>query len=129
MFSGGVDIAYSGGVRSPLLGIFAFVVMASGWYYLFYSRAAERLGRFEGEPVNVTRIRLRRVGGLVIMGLGAALYVGFYGVQWDPPTRAFMTVWLLVFFLLAAAVMLAMVDVHLTRKLRRTLSERKESNE
>jgi Na+/H+ antiporter NhaD/arsenite permease-like protein len=106
-------------MHSPLIAIFCIVVAAAGWYYLFYSRAAERLGAVEPRPENLQRVRLRRVGGFVIMLLGATLYVGFFGVSWDPPTRAFATVWMLVFALLAAAVILAMADVYLTGKLRR----------
>jgi hypothetical protein len=106
-------------MQSLALRIFCIVVMAAGWYYLFYSRAAEKLGRFESQPTNLQRIRLRRIGGFVIMLLGASLYVGMFGVSWDPPTRSFAAVWLFVFVLLAAAVILALADVYLTRKLRR----------
>jgi hypothetical protein len=106
-------------VHSITLRIFCIVVMAAGWYYLFYSRAAERLSNLESRPTNLTRVRLRRIGGFVIMLLGASLYVGFFGVSWEPPTRAFATVWLFVFALLAAAVVLAMADVMLTNKIRR----------
>jgi hypothetical protein len=106
------------GVESLLLRAFCLTVMAAGWYYLFYSRAAQKLSAIEVGPVNVWRVRLRRVGGLVIMLLGTSLYVGMFGVGWDPPTKAFAAVWLFVFVLLAAAVVLAMVDVLLTRQLR-----------
>lgn len=111
-------------MHSALLGLFALVVMASGWYYLFYSRAAEGLGKIEGRPANVWRVRLRRIGGLVIMLLGGMLYIGFFGVSWDPPTEAFATVWLVVFMLLAAAVVLALADVYLTRRIRRDMADR-----
>lgn len=97
--------------------------MGAGWYYLFYSRAVEKLDGLESARTNQQRGRLRRVGGLVIMLLGACLYIGFFGVSWDPPTRAFATVWLSVFILLAAAVILAMTDLILTRKLRRQIRE------
>jgi len=110
-------------MHSPLLATFCFVVAAAGWYYLFYSKAADRLVAVESRPANVRRVRLRRVGGLVIMSLGASLYGGFFGVSWDPPTRAFAVIWLLVFALLAAAVVLALVDVYLTRKIRQRLLE------
>lgn len=106
-------------MRSPLLAIFCLVVAAAGWYYLFYSRAAERLGAIEAKPANLQRVRLRRVGGFVIMLLGATLYVGFFGVSWDPPSKAFVIVWLLVFAELGAAVVLALADVLLTRKVTR----------
>jgi hypothetical protein len=105
-------------MRSPLLAIFCLVVAAAGWYYLFYSRAAERLGAIEAAPANLQRVRLRRVGGFVIMLLGATLYVGFFGVSWDSPSKAFVAVWLLVFAELAAATVLALADVILTQKIR-----------
>jgi hypothetical protein len=46
-------------------------------------------------------------------------FAGFHTVNADEQPRAFVTVWLTVFLLLGMTVLLAMVDVGLTWKLRR----------
>ena len=37
-------------------GLFALSVAATGWYYMFYSRAASRLGEIENESLNRRRM-------------------------------------------------------------------------
>jgi hypothetical protein len=102
-----------------LAGIFALLTGASGWFYLFYSRAAQRLAGIEEQRLNDRRIALRRVGGVVMLLLAGFFFAGFYAFD-DPPSRPalFVSVWLAVFALLIAVVVLAMIDLRLTRKLR-----------
>jgi peptidoglycan/LPS O-acetylase OafA/YrhL len=102
-----------------LAGIFALLTGASGWFYLFYSRAAQRLAGIEEQRLNDRRIALRRVGGVVMLLLAGFFFAGFYAFD-DPPSRPglFVGVWLAVFALLIAVVVLAMLDLRLTRKLR-----------
>ena len=107
-----------------LAGIFALLTGAAGWFYLFYSRAAHRLGGIEDERLNARRIALRRVGGVAMLLLGGFFFAGFYAFE-DPnrtPT-AFLAVWLTVFALLVALVVLALIDLRLTRQLRRRASK------
>jgi hypothetical protein len=103
-----------------LAGIFALLTGASGWFYLFYSRAAQRLAGIEDQRINDRRIALRRVGGAVMLLLAGLFFTGVYALDqpgWAPVT--IMAVWLAVFVLLIAVVVLAMIDLRLTRKLRR----------
>ena len=102
-----------------LAGIFALLTGAAGWFYLFYSRAAQRLAGIEDQRLNDRRIALRRVGGVVMLLLAGLFFAGFYAFD-DPPSRPglFVGVWLGVFALLIAVIVLAMIDLRLTRKLR-----------
>jgi hypothetical protein len=101
-------------------GIFAFLTGAADWFYLFYSRAALRLSAVEDQRINGRRVALRRAGGFAMFLLGALFFAGFY--TFDDPRehpRAFVAIWLSVFALLIAIVVLAMIDLRLTRQLRR----------
>ncbi|CAA9435225.1 MAG: hypothetical protein AVDCRST_MAG64-3759 [uncultured Phycisphaerae bacterium] len=102
-----------------LAGIFALLTGAAGWYYLFYSRAAHRLAGVEDDRLNGRRVRLRRVGGVAMLLLGAFFFAGSYAFD-DPKQTpgAFLGVWVTVFALLLVIVVLAMVDLRLTRRLR-----------
>jgi drug/metabolite transporter (DMT)-like permease len=102
-----------------LAGIFALLTGAAGWFYLFYSRAAHRLSGIEDQRLNARRIALRRVGGVAMLLLGGFFFAGFYALE-DPHHKpaAFLAVWLSVFALLVILVVLALVDVGLTRRLR-----------
>ena len=97
---------------------FALVVAAAGWYYMFYSEAASRLAQVEGEAVNRRRVRLRRLNGLMMFLLAVFFFAGFFAVDLDRPTVAFFVVWLIAMFLLLAIVVLAVIDVRLTLKLK-----------
>ena len=108
-------VAYSIGMIQT---IFALTVAAAGWYYMFYSQAASRLAGVESEPVNRRRVRLRRLNGLMMFLLGIFFFAGFFAVDLDRPTVAFFVVWLIAMFLLLAIVVLAVIDVRLTLKLK-----------
>ena len=109
-----------------LAGIFALLTGAAGWYYLFYSRAAQRLEGIEEQALNDRRVRLRRAGGVVMLLLGAFFFAGSYAFS-DPRQTpgAFLGVWVTVLVLLIVIVVLAMIDVRLTRRLRDRRSRRR----
>ena len=100
-----------------LPGIFSLLVLASGWYYLFYSRAARRLQGIEEGSLNRFRVGLRRFNGVVMMLLAVAFYAAVYTV---PPGSPHLP-WILMcnLLLLAAMLVLALIDTQLTRRLRR----------
>jgi hypothetical protein len=102
-----------------LAGIFALFTAAAGWFYMFYSGATKRLAAIENQRLNAQRAVLRRAGGAAMFLLGAFFFAGFYAFD-DPkqsPT-AFLAVWLTVFALLILVIVLAMIDLRLTRRLR-----------
>ncbi len=101
-----------------LPAIFAFLVAGAGAFYLFGSRAAHHLAGLECPADNRRRIRLRRANGLVMILLGAFLFSGFYGVDSNHPSKAFLFIWLCVCLLLAVIVFLVLIDLRLTWKMR-----------
>lgn len=102
-------------MTAVLVDIFSVLTAAAGWYYMFYSRAAQKLEQIEAQRTNERRVRLRRVGGLVMLLIGVLFFAGFQAL----PDKAFIGVWLAVVFLLLVIVILGLIDVHLTWKLRR----------
>lgn len=99
--------------------ILALLTAAAGWYYLFYSRAAQALAEFEAERLNRRRNRLRRFGGAVMLLLGAGLYIGFRAADTDNQPIRFVVSWIVNMALMATLVVLALLDVRLTARLRR----------
>jgi len=99
--------------------ILALMIGVAGWYYLFYSTAARNLAGVEPNRLNRLRAGLRRVGGLVLLLLAPLFFAGFHTVDADSDPRAFVAIWVIVMLLLGVNVLLAMVDVGLTWKLRR----------
>jgi drug/metabolite transporter (DMT)-like permease len=99
-------------------GIFSLMVAAFGWYYMFYSRGATNLSGIERQDINRKRHRLRQVGGLVMMLLAIGMYAGFNSVDPQVSPSPFVMIWLGVFVLLLITVILAMIDLRLTWKLR-----------
>jgi hypothetical protein len=99
----------------------SLLIAAAGWHYLFYSKAAARLSGVEGERLNRRRVNLRRAGGVVLLLLGPTFFAGFRTL--DPETEfnpdAFVGLWLSVMLLMGVMVVLALVDVRLTLKLRK----------
>ena len=99
-------------------GIFSLLVAAFGWYYMFYSRGATNLSGIERQENNRKRHRLRQAGGFVMLLLAIAMYAGFNSVDPQASPSAFVSIWLGVFVLLLVTVVLAMIDLRLTWKLR-----------
>ena len=100
-------------------GLFALSVAATGWYYMFYSRAASRLGEIENESLNRRRVCLRQVGGFFMLLLGICFFAGFYTVDQESPTLAFIAVWTAVCVLVMIVLILGLADLRLTWRLRR----------
>jgi UDP-N-acetylmuramyl pentapeptide phosphotransferase/UDP-N-acetylglucosamine-1-phosphate transferase len=98
--------------------ILALLTGVAGWFYLFYSKAAADLSELEDQAINARRIRLRRVGGGVMVLLAAGLYVGFAATDEPVNPRLFVLVWSAVMILLGLLVLLALIDVRLTVRLR-----------
>jgi drug/metabolite transporter (DMT)-like permease len=105
-------------VQKTLGAIFSLLTAAAGWHYLFYSRAAHRLGILEDAALNERRVTLRRVNGVVMILLAIVFLLGFYTVDADLQPAAFLGIWVAVFLLLLAVVFLALIDLRLTFKLR-----------
>jgi peptidoglycan/LPS O-acetylase OafA/YrhL len=97
---------------------FALLVAATGWYYLFQVRVPVDPGDEQGRLFNLRRYRLRRLGGLMMLALGVLIFAGFFAVDQTQPTRAFFLIWLSVCILVVAVLMLALVDIRLTWKMR-----------
>ena len=104
-------VTYVPAILSLLTGV-------AGWFYMFYSKAAQGLRGVEEQRLNNHRIRLRRIGGMVMLALAVLMYVGWYAVSLDPPTLAAAWVWLTVLVLLGTLSLLALVDMRLTFRLR-----------
>src|SRR3712207_303702 len=97
----------------------ALLIGIAGWYYLFYSKVASNLAGIEAQRLNRLRVWLRRAGGLVLVVLAPVFFAGFHTVDPAEDPQAFVAVWVCVMCLLGVNVLLAMVDVGLTIKLRR----------
>jgi Na+/H+ antiporter NhaD/arsenite permease-like protein len=109
----------------PLPGIFSLLVAIAGWHYLFYSRAAHRLGGMEDDRSNRQRIRLRRINGSVMLLLAVFFFAGFYTVDDKVSPGAFLLVWLTVFVLMFFLTLLAFLDLLLTARMRRQRRQRR----
>ena len=99
--------------------VLALLIGIAGWYYLFYSRAAEKLAGVESHRLNRLRVWLRRAGGIVLLLLAPVFFAGFNTVDPGDDPDTFVAIWVSVMVLLGVNVLLAMVDVGLTWKLRR----------
>jgi hypothetical protein len=103
---------------SHLPAIFSLLVGAAGWFYLFYSRAGAELATMEAVATNRLRVRLRRIGGFAMILLAVSFYVGMEALEQRNPTT-FVGFMIAVLLLLCAIIVLGLVDLHLTNRLRR----------
>ena len=110
-----------------LSAIFALLIAAIGWYYLFYSRAADRLEGVEEARTNRLRGMLRRTNAIIMLLIAVGIAVATYRFDMERMPTQFGLTWLAVMMLLFVSVVLALIDVRLTLKLRRTLRERNRS--
>ncbi|HEX4125308.1 MAG TPA: hypothetical protein VHY37_11325 [Tepidisphaeraceae bacterium] len=99
---------------------FALVIAGIGWFYIFGSQAAQRLETVEAQAVNRRRVRLRVCNGACLIALGSCMFAGLYSVEPASRPWLFVGVWIAVMLLLAVCVALALVDVRLTMRLRRS---------
>ena len=104
---------------NPIPGAVAFFVGVAGWFYLFYSRAAFNLSAIENQSLNRRRVALRRVGAAIMLLLALGIAIGSYSFDTEHPTFGFLVTWLLVMGLVMAMVILGLMDLRLTLKLRR----------
>jgi len=107
------------------IAIFALLIAAFGWYYLFYSRAAQNLGAIEDQQSNRRRGLLRRVNAVVMLLMALGIAFGTYRFDADHDEIAYFLIWTGVIALLGVCVVLALIDVRLTMKLRERIRERK----
>lgn len=102
-----------------LPAIFALLVAIAGWFYLFYSRAAANLSSVESQTINRLRVRLRRTGGLMMIVLAVAFYAAC--VALDRQNMRSAAAYLgIVLLLLVAILVFGLIDLNLTRKVRRS---------
>lgn len=103
-----------------LPAIAALLIAAAGWFYMFYSQAAHRLEGIEAQDTNARRKRLRRIGGTIMFALGATVYVFFNRLQ-DAERSAGLLLLLLTLMLalMMSMLVLGLIDLRLTAKLRR----------
>ena len=91
---------------------------AAGWYYLLHAGGAAKLAPFERPADNRLRIRLRRWGGLGLVIIAAAFYIGLRIADRHGNPVSVMICLSAVMLLLPAVLFLAYVDIRLTRKMR-----------
>lgn len=95
-----------------------------GAYYLVNAGAVGWLGGLEGGSANRVRVRLRRTNGIVMLLLGVALYLGIARVFGRGSQRVGIVApvaWISILPLLLMMLILAWLDMRLTRKLKRDL--------
>ena len=104
--------------QNILVGGFSLLILAAGWYYLFYSPAARNLAGIENPRRNALRIRLRRINGLLMMLLAISFYGALRAID-RQQASPMMAVWVFaVPLLLMAILVLALVDLRLTQRMR-----------
>ena len=114
-------------ITRALPGVLALLVGVAGWFYLFYSRAAANLSGIEDTKLNARRTSLRRVGAVVMLSLAVLIAVGSYGFDPEHPTARFFILWLVVIALLVMMMILGLIDVRLTYRLRRDFRRKNET--
>lgn len=98
-------------------GIFAVLLATIGGYYVFVSPAASRLAEFEDARTNRLRVRLRQAGGITMILISASIFAIDFG--YNSKSRWTMLIALAaVFILLMTLMILALIDIRLTQKLR-----------
>jgi hypothetical protein len=99
-----------------LVDALSLLIAVAGWHYMFYSRAAKRLEKIEDARVNLSRVRLRRINGGVMLLLAVTFFIG--SQAWlEASAAAFVVVWLGVLALMLMILLLALLDLRLTWKL------------
>jgi len=96
----------------------SLLIGIAGWHYLFFSRAAHRLGTIEAESANARRIVLRRTNGVALILLAALLYAGCTAIDPKGSPQIFVAAWIAIFALLSISIVLALIDLRLTLRVR-----------
>jgi hypothetical protein len=107
-----------------LTAVLSLLAAVAGWYYMFYSIAAQKLGGIEEQSINQWRIRLRRIGGFAMFLLAVLMFAGVWSVDERGSPGAYLLIWAGVIALLLLIVILAFFDLRLTAKLRRAGSKK-----
>jgi hypothetical protein len=107
---------------SYLPAIFSLLVAAAGWFYIMHAAGATNLQGYEASSDNRLRIRLRRVGGGLMIGLAVSFYVAYAIAERRPGVA--VAAMAMVVVLLPAILFLAYVDLRLTRKMRERFKRR-----
>jgi hypothetical protein len=109
-----------------LAGIFSLLVAAAGWYYMFYSRAAQKLSGIEGTRANRRRVLLRRINGFTMCALAVVMYIGVAALarldeqgRPHPDIKLFVGMMAALLILIIALLVLGLMDIRLTHDLRR----------
>ena len=105
-----------------LAAILSLLIAVAGWHYLFFSRAAARLQGIESDRLNRLRNQMRRVGGVVMLLLAGFFFAGFWTFDFENlegDGDRFALIWGAVALLIGAVMVLAVVDLRLTARLRR----------
>ena len=103
-----------------LAGILALLIAAAGWYYMFYSRAAQNLSAIEGGDVNRRRVILRRINGFLMCALAVVFYIGVAALA-RRDIKLFAGMMFAVLALMAALLVFGLIDLRLTHALRKQL--------
>lgn len=100
--------------------IFSILVAAAGWFYILHAARACSLKGFETDRDNRLRIRLRRIGGILMIVLAICFYFAYHLA--GDPGRQWIALFCvtLVLVLLPIILFLAYVDLRLTLKMRET---------
>src|SRR5437867_2245308 len=99
-----------------LPAIFALLVGAVGWYYLFYSKAATRLGGIEEQRANRLRGLLRRINAILMLSIALGIALIMYKFNTEQTKAEGAIALLAVLLLTLAMVILGLIDVRLTWK-------------
>jgi len=105
-----------------LSAILALLTGAAGWYYLFYSTAAQRLAGLEAGHINRRRILLRRINGVAMLLLAVCFFMLFWTVRQG---LGMLLVLAVLLVLLVVILVLALIDLRLTWRLRHERPENK----
>lgn len=109
-----------------LAGILSLLIAAAGWYYMFYSRAAQNLSAIEGDAANRRRVTLRRANGFTMVALAVVLYIGVAalartddGGASQPNVKLFLAMMVILMTLIVILLVLGLMDLRLTQQLRK----------
>src|SRR4051812_18224435 len=103
--------------------ILCLLVAAAGWYYMFYSRAAQNLSGIEHPQLNQRRVLLRRVNGSLMVALAVVIYIAIGELRRENLQPKDLGLFAAMMFtglaLMAGMLVLGLIDLRLTQNLRR----------
>lgn len=103
----------------PVAAIVSAFIAIAGGFYLFNVGSAQQLMAIEGDQNNAYRMRLRRCNGAVMLVMAVVIYAGMHALDNNALRGGMAAAWLLtIAILIGVVVVLALVDLRLTAKLR-----------